>query len=48
MSLKIYSPTLLIGVSGQGGIFTEEIIRSMAAGVERPIIFSIIQPHQQM
>ncbi len=37
-------PTTLIGVSGQAGAFTESIIRRMAAGVDRPVIFPLSNP----
>ncbi|MDR3492643.1 MAG: NAD-dependent malic enzyme [Gammaproteobacteria bacterium] len=40
-------PTLLIGVSGQAGIFTEEIIKIMAKNVERPVIFPLSNPTTQ-
>jgi malate dehydrogenase (oxaloacetate-decarboxylating) len=37
-------PSVLIGVSGQGGAFTEEAVREMARHSERPVIFPLSNP----
>ena len=37
-------PSVLIGVSGQSGTFTEEAVREMARHAERPVIFPLSNP----
>jgi len=37
-------PTVLIGVSGQPGTFTEQVVREMAKYTSRPVIFPLSNP----
>ncbi|RXS42988.1 NAD-dependent malic enzyme [Idiomarina sp. 29L] len=41
-------PDILIGVSGQAGLFTEQVIEAMAKNVERPIIFPLSNPSKHV
>ena len=42
------APDILIGVSGQPGLFTEQVIRAMHAGCAQPIIFPLSNPSKQV
>lgn len=41
-------PTIMVGTSTAGGAFTEQIIRKMAKGVERPLIFPLSNPTERI
>lgn len=41
-------PDVLIGVSGQPGLFTEQIVRNMQKHCEQPIIFPLSNPSRQV
>ncbi len=42
--IRNFQPTVLIGVSGVGGLFTEESVRAMAETADRPIILPLSNP----
>ncbi|MGA9596244.1 MAG: NAD-dependent malic enzyme, partial [Acidimicrobiia bacterium] len=42
--LETVHPTVLIGTTGQPGVFAESIIRTMAAHVERPVVMALSNP----
>ncbi len=46
--VKNATPTVLVGVSGQPGLFTEPVVRAMASGAKRPIIFPLSNPNSRM
>ncbi|ABG39252.1 NAD-dependent malic enzyme [Paraglaciecola sp. T6c] len=41
-------PSILIGVSGQAGLFTEQVIREMKRNCDLPIIFPLSNPSRQV
>jgi malate dehydrogenase (oxaloacetate-decarboxylating) len=41
-------PDVLIGVSGQPGLFNEQVIRAMAQNSDKPIIFPLSNPSRQV
>jgi len=43
-AVRQVSPTILLGTSTARGAFTQEVIETMSAGVERPIVFPISNP----
>jgi len=42
--VKDVKPTAIIGLSGIGGSFSEEVVREMAKHVQKPIVFALSNP----
>ncbi|KAG0341687.1 Malic enzyme [Podila humilis] len=45
--VKAVKPTVIMGLSGAPGVFTEGAIRAMAQGVEKPVVFPLSNPTRQ-
>ncbi|KAG0029343.1 Malic enzyme [Podila clonocystis] len=45
--VKAVKPTVILGLSGAPGVFTEGAIRAMADGVEKPVVFPLSNPTRQ-
>ena len=46
--MKFAAPTVLIGVSGQPGLFTEAVIKTMLKACDRPIVFPLSNPSKKI
>ena len=42
--VRAVRPTVLVGVCGQAGMFTEPVIRTLAEGAERPLVLPMSNP----
>jgi malate dehydrogenase (oxaloacetate-decarboxylating) len=42
--VRQFAPTILVGVSGQRGAFTEDIVRTLHLGCARPIVLALSNP----
>jgi malate dehydrogenase (oxaloacetate-decarboxylating) len=47
-SIKVASPTILLGTSTVHGAFTRDVIEAMAVSTERPLIFPISNPTEKI
>jgi malic enzyme len=43
-TVRAFKPTILIGLTGRGGLFDEAVLREVARHCERPILFPLSNP----
>jgi malate dehydrogenase (oxaloacetate-decarboxylating) len=43
-AVEHYRPTILVGTTGVAGSFSEEVVRAMASGTDRPIVMPLSNP----
>src|SRR3990170_2080313 len=43
-TVERYRPTVMVGTTGVAGTFSEEVVRAIAAGTERPVIMPLSNP----
>jgi malate dehydrogenase (oxaloacetate-decarboxylating)(NADP+) len=43
-AVESFRPTVLIGASGKGGLFTQPVLEAMARVNERPVVFALSNP----
>jgi malate dehydrogenase (oxaloacetate-decarboxylating)(NADP+) len=46
-AIRDLRPTVLIGAAGQGGTFTREVLSTLAAQRERPVVYALSNPTSQ-
>ena len=43
-AIQAFRPSVLIGASGQGGLFTQPVLETLARLNERPVVFALSNP----
>jgi malate dehydrogenase (oxaloacetate-decarboxylating) len=46
--VRAFKPTVLVGVSGQPGAFTEAIVRDMTSACPRPVVLALSNPNNRI